>query len=123
MKIDSDIKIRSLPPNVRHCRFEDENDILKLYQQYSQSNCFLECLLNVTHNQLRKEKPQDPTCTPWMLPFMDKESTYCDPWQAQRFMEIILEVVKPNTCQQCLPDCSQTIYTPMITTVPFRYQE
>jgi len=120
--MDSDEKIRSLSPEIRKCRFEDESDILSLYQHYSQSNCFLECMLNLAHNQLRLENPKVPVCTPWMFPFKDGHSTYCDPWQAKQFIEILTSLTRSHACKQCLPDCRKTVYTPMVTTVPFRDQ-
>jgi hypothetical protein len=44
----------------------------------------------------------------------------CSPWESVEFLNIMAVGVPDDKCAKCLPDCSTTLYEPMITTVPFR---
>ena len=68
---------------------------------------------------MRQENLTQP-CTPWYYPFIDANSTYCDPWQAKKFDEMVTSEEKERRCDHCLPDCQTTMYMPSVTTTPFR---
>ncbi len=99
----------------------DESEGLEIHKTYSQSNCQLECALFHAQKTLHAEDPTSKPCTPWYFPFKNGSSTYCDPWKAKRFYDIMLSYeATEETCQHCLPDCQKTIYNPSVTTLPFR---
>ncbi len=56
VKINAHPNIRSLKPHKRNCRFPDENEGLKIYKSYKQSNCQLECLLSLAQHALLHEE-------------------------------------------------------------------
>jgi hypothetical protein len=60
------------------------------------------------------------SCTPWYFPFTDDSVTLCDPWQALRFYDIMYNDIPDEVCSHCLPDCTNTIYRPVVTTLPFK---
>jgi hypothetical protein len=61
----------------------------------------------------------DP-CIPWYFPVDDTGSTrMCDPWEAREFRKHVSNV-PDDECEQCLPDCSGTIYKASVTAAPFR---
>jgi len=134
VKIEADPNIRSIEPIKRNCRFPDENEGLKIYKSYKQSNCQLECLLSLAQEALlREENETGRPCTPWYFPFQDVTSRYCDPWQAKRFRELMSTAGNKNSCKHCLPgvnfinimcadflvqnSCVQLFYTHVLTYV------
>ena len=121
VKIEANQNIRRILPIERNCLFPDENEGLKIYKSYKQSNCQLECLLSLAQQALlREENETSRACTPWYFPFQDGTSRYCDPWQAKRFRDLMSSVEKENSCKHCLPDCQKTIYNPKVSTLPFK---
>jgi hypothetical protein len=50
-KVDALDTLRSIEPAKRNCLFPDENENLKIYKSYSQSNCYLECSLFYAQDQ------------------------------------------------------------------------
>ena len=57
--------IRSITPEARSCKFEDEKD-LALYEKYTFINCQLECAIFEVENKFG--------CIPWHLPRVIKIS-------------------------------------------------
>ena len=39
----------------RNCLFSNENSIMRLYKNYTQSNCFFECFLNLTKKEMKQK--------------------------------------------------------------------
>ena len=64
----------------------------------------------------------DP-CIPWFYPKnntrLESKTRICDPWETIEFKEL-MEVTPTETCSQCLPDCSETVYNAKVSTSPFR---
>ncbi len=61
----------------------------------------------------------DP-CIPWYFPVTDDSTgRMCDPWEAREFRQH-MKNVPDGECEDCLPDCSSTLYTSMVTAAPFR---
>jgi hypothetical protein len=119
-EIDAADDLRSISPINRNCLFADETGNLKLYKSYSKSNCLLECSLNYAQNKLTKKLNMTTPCTPWYFPFKDGSVTLCDPWQAIQFYEFMFNDIPDDVCSDCLPDCVNTIYHPVITSLPFK---
>ena len=111
----SDDSIRGIAPESRNCRFPEENELLKLFNEYSQASWFLECKLYYAQQQINQ------TCTPWNLPFVDNDQhTVCDPWQSVQILRIMQTGIPMNQCKDCLPDCTYTIYQSSMSAQSFR---
>jgi len=88
IKVDAMENIRKLEPSLRNCLFSDETQWLKLglHKKYSQSNCFLECLI------MYAQKSMEMACTPWYFPFLETNHRMCDPWEAKKFVDLLQSV-------------------------------
>ena len=116
-KVSADNDIISIKPEDRDCFFPDEYD-LKVHKNYTMSNCIYECSIDKISKEI--EKQYNSTCTPWFLLPMDNNIKFCNPWLAQKFVEM-MSVIIPNTdCPHCLSSCESTSYTVNINTAPFR---
>ena len=120
VKIDADDDLKDLKPETRKCLYPDEIGNLKLFQTYSQANCFLECSLTFAQNKLEADQNLTNGCTPWYFPFTDNRFRMCDPFQTLAIWYIMQNEVPSEECNYCLPDCIRTIYTQSVTTQPFR---
>ena len=114
--IEASQDLRSLQPWRRKCIFNDETQNLTLYKEYTQSNCFLECSLQFAQGIFDES---NETCTPWFFPPIKNSAFICDPWATIDFMTA-MDNTPDSRCTHCLPSCSGTVYTPTVTTVPFR---
>jgi hypothetical protein len=108
--------IENIDKSSRNCYFEWESNFLKIYQNYTQSNCMFEC--NFFYAQKILEKQFKP-CLPWYFPSPELLPNICDPWQAVQMSEIMSNV-PANYCISCLPDCVSTILKTRISTAPLR---
>ena len=117
--ITSEEGLRGLKPQERNCKFEEENSMLKFYQNYTQTNCLLECSLLFAQKIILTKYPNLHPCTPWFFPSMDIAPYSCDPWTAAEMYEVMLNTPEQE-CGQCLPDCQTTIYKTTISAVPLR---
>lgn len=112
--VKSDEGLRSIEKASRNCLFEDENRDMKIFKNYTQSNCLLECSLFYAYEM------QLCDCVPWYLPSPGNFTPICcDPWQAYEFLEN-MQTVPGERCSYCLPDCSLIMYDVKITTVPMK---
>jgi len=116
--VNASENIRSIDPGRRNCKFPDESRGLKIHRRYTQSNCQLECSLFHAQNAIAMDGNGSTPCTPWYFPFEDGMHIYCDPWTAKRFHDIMMSI--DTNCDHCLPDCQKIIYSPSLTTMPFR---
>ena len=120
-KVEASEDLRSMDPVSRNCRFPDENSNLRIYKSYSQSNCFLECSIFYAQRMLLSEaENKSVSCIPWYLPFPDGDFTVCDPWESIKFSSYMFSKIPDKECAFCLPDCTTTIYKPVISTLPFK---
>ena len=104
----------SVAPTLRNCYFPDEKP-LDLHQNYSQTNCRLECALQYAQQEW------NTTCTPWNFPTQDKpDQTMCDPWSAFHIERTMFQEMPDGKCDHCLPDCTETQFSTFVTSVPFR---
>ena len=71
--------IKSLDPKKRNCFFNKEGS-LEFYEEYTYTNCMLECGIKET------EKVTD--CIPWYLPH-GPDSPVCDPWMTMDFRKLM----------------------------------
>ena len=118
-KISADVSIKTLAALTRNCLFKEENDQMKIHNEYSLSNCQLECSIFYAQEQIQKSRGQKIPCTPWYLPTPESSRTVCDPWEAAEFEKYFSNVPAIN-CSFCLPDCDTVVYEPSVTAIPFR---
>ena len=119
-EIQADDTLRDLSVESRNCLFPDENTNMKIYKNYTYSNCIFECSLMFAKDRLARAYNYSRPCMPWYYPSTDQSVTICEPWAAVKFLEFMNGDIPDEVCSHCLPDCSTTIYEPMITTIPFR---
>jgi len=103
----------------RNCLFPQENKNMKIHKNYSLANCLLECSFFYAQDLLSKAMNLSQPCSPWYFPIYEEVGTICDPWEAAEFNRYFNNL-PGNQCSHCLPDCDTVIYTPTITTIPFR---
>jgi hypothetical protein len=101
--IDADEDLRNLEPTTRKCLFPDETKNIKLFKNYSQANCFLECSLMFAQRLLASKHGLTHGCTPWYFPFVDDSFEMCDPYQTAEILEAMKNDVPVDECRYCLP--------------------
>jgi len=110
-RVDADDNMKNLNADDRKCLFSEESSDLKIYKNYTYTNCLFECGL---HAAVEKYM-----CIPWYFPSVGETIAMCDPWATQSFLKYIDELTDEK-CSHCLPECSNTIYEKRITAIPFR---
>ena len=139
-------EIRRHSSDKRNCLFPDESFKdngrgLKFHNNYTQLNCIFECEIDFAAKcltQCRKsfdEKcncsniediqkinlNETSSCVPWFYPSNDKEdSGMCNPWDNEKFKDIIERQIPSQLCKHCLPDCSTTRYSTTISYAKLR---
>ena len=103
--------IKQLEPEKRNCFFSTEGS-LEFYEEYTFTNCILECGIKAAENITG--------CIPWYLPH-SSDSSVCDPWVTMEFRKL-LENLQTNSslCNHCLPDCFLTRTTASTSSARFR---
>ena len=118
LEINGTEAIRSISPKDRGCFFSDEHS-LDEHQEYTQSNCVLECTMKYARKKMG-EANETVDCTPWFYPVRDADiSPFCDPWATVEFQKWMASA-PDGECSVCLPDCTKTIYEAAVSTAPFR---
>ena len=118
LEINGTEAIRSISPKDRGCFFSDEHS-LDEHQEYTQSNCVLECTMKYARAKMR-ENNETANCTPWFYPVSDADLLpICDPWATVTFQKVMASA-PDGECSICLPDCTKTIYEAAVSTAPFR---
>ncbi len=117
--VASDDSLKSIEPKDRQCMYEEENDFLKIYKNYTQTNCYFECFYFIAQEFVKNKHNSSESCVPWFFPTPKKLPLICNPWEAVDFLEKMLSVSTMN-CQHCLSDCYATIYKTRVTSVPLR---
>ena len=101
-------------PEKRGCHFPNEQS-LQLFEEYSFSNCILECYINIT-----KASPQTQ-CVPWYLPRSNGSTLpSCDPWKTIQFRKEMSKI-EPSQCSHCLSDCDSVKYFVTSSSNKFKY--
>ena len=55
-------------------------------------------------------------CVPWFFPVKNDTSIkMCNPWNTQKFLEIIEKKIPKDECNYCLPDCATVKYDAVMT--------
>ena len=109
----SDRTIEDLAPEKRRCNFPHEQS-LQLFENYSFSNCILECYTNFT------KVFNETQCIPWYLPRSDMSKLpSCDPWKTIQFMKEMKEI-DLSQCGHCLSDCNSVKYSVSSTSNKFK---
>ena len=127
-------EIRKYEPDQRKCYFPDEHN-LKMHTYYSRSSCIFECKLEFAAKCLTTCHEYGQTCNcgnydvitdddlkagnaciPWFYPMQDKETgKFCNPWNTEKFKEIMKNQIPKGLCDKCLPDCSNVEYETTMT--------
>ena len=103
--------IKHLSPSNRHCHFRTEGN-LEFYDEYTHTNCLLECGIKATEKELE--------CAPWYLPH-SPNSSICDPWKTLDFQKLLGKVdADASLCAHCLPDCEFTKTSGSLSSAKFR---
>ena len=111
--------LKSIKPEDRNCMYENENSALRIYKNYTQSNCFFECFYNIAQEFVKKKYNSTQDCVPWFFPTPNESPLICNPWENVDFLSTMLSVSTEN-CSHCLSDCTATIYKTHVTSVPLR---
>jgi hypothetical protein len=93
-RVDADDNMKNLNADDRKCLFSEESSDLKIYKNYTYTNCLFECGL---HAAVKKYK-----CIPWYFPSVGETIAMCDPWATQSFLKYIDELTDEK-CSHCLP--------------------
>ena len=132
-------EIRRYKPERRKCYFPDEYQ-LKIHQKYSRFNCLFECKTEFASRCIRtcsdpgqvcdckdltfqktEETNGNKSCTPWFYPVDDEHhSRMCNPWNTEKFLQIIENQLPKDECKHCLADCETTEYETTISYAPLR---
>ena len=109
----SDPGVKKVSPEKRKCLFANEEK-LHLFNNYSFSNCILECYMNLASNVTG--------CIPWYLPRSnDTKIETCDPWKTNKFL-VEISSMDQSQCGHCLSDCNTVKYTVASTSTKFKYK-
>ncbi len=114
-----DIESPDRPPIIEYLLDELKLSVRRphpqLFSEYTMTNCWAECLLNMSR------LPSDDNCYPWNMP-TPRGSPCCNPLQADAFYKRMrtLDMAKTMGEELCLPDCSGTIYTTTVSSAAFR---
>ena len=100
--VASDDSLKLIEPKFRHCMYEEENVQLKIYKNYTQTNCYFECFYVIAQEFVKNKYNSSEVCVPWFFPTPEKSPLICNPWEAADFLEKMLSVSTMN-CQHCLP--------------------
>ena len=93
--------------------FPDEES-LELFEDYSFSNCILECYIGIASHHLQ--------CIPWYLPRSnDSQVESCDPWKMIQFQNESRKIDHNLECGHCLPDCDMVKYSTSHSSARFEY--
>jgi hypothetical protein len=111
--ISADDALQNMDPKSRNCFFQSESISLKIFKNYTQSNCIFECNFDYAQKKLEQ------LCSPWYFPSLDISPNICNPWQASKLVEKMSNV-PINQCNHCLPDCESTIFKARISSAPLR---
>ncbi len=115
----SNNSLKLIAPKDRQCKYEEEIDELKIYKNYTQTNCYFECFYFIAQDFVKNKYNSSQSCVPWFFPTPEKIPLICNPWEAADFLNKLLSVSTLN-CPHCLPDCNATIYKTRVTSVPLR---
>ena len=127
ISLETKDETRKYLPGRRNCYFPDEYK-LDYHQRYSQFNCIFECKEEFASKclttcdepgQVCDCKPaskiinisleEEDSCVPWFYPASPKRiQKMCNPWNTQKFLDIIQSQIPKNQCKDCLPDCTTT---------------
>ena len=117
---------RAADAKKRLCYFPDELEELekqdkglKMFSEYSQGNCLLECQLRHAIEKM-KEDNETRVCSPWYFPTSTGGNVkVCNPFDSYKFLAY-MKTISMSKCPHCLPDCISTVYDSSVTAAPFR---
>ena len=122
-------EIKQYAHDKRQCYFPDEYE-LDMHLKYSKPSCIFECEIEFATKCLSTCKGLNQTCdcsdedfinglhlakgdscVPWYFPLKDGlVDEFCDPWNDEKFKNILKKKIPRSQCNHCLEDCTSTIY-------------
>jgi len=118
--VTSDAAVQNYDPSVRGCCFSFENS-LKLFSQYTYSNCLFECILTYATQYVQDSTNMTSTGTPWFFPRGEKDNLVSGFMVTTQILDAMNEKsAVRHECKQCLPDCTFTKYSFRFSSEPFR---
>lgn len=100
-QIVTSLSPKGLMEEQRQCRFDLENGSLRLFKDYSQSGCLLECELQEAYERCQ--------CIPWNYPHLEEDMPICNQFGRDCFETAMSNASSSATCD-CPFDCSYTRY-------------
>eukprot|EP00095_Tigriopus_kingsejongensis_P009175 maker-scaffold145_size311916-snap-gene-1.10 protein:Tk09175 transcript:maker-scaffold145_size311916-snap-gene-1.10-mRNA-1 annotation:"GE16304" len=94
--------VKELEPTRRECRFKSEIEGLKIFKQYTQTGCILECKLTAGAAKCG--------CIPWNYPHLESTDRVCDFHGSTCFERIMANSEQTKDCD-CPFDCDSIRYT------------
>ncbi len=103
-------EFRALSPEKRNCFYKDENQ-LRLFPSYSETNCFLECSWEYAVRECN--------CSPWFLLDTFPSKDLCEIYGNMCFTKVVNQRHEGNIpCKhRCLPDCEKMDYSTKVHSV------
>ena len=99
----------------RACRYRDENEMLKIFANYTRSGCRFECMLERAHGSCG--------CTPWNFPYIGKgEMEICDLFGSTCFYDLMADIGYGEQCA-CEEDCDEVSFTQFETSTMLNADE
>ena len=84
-------------------RYRDENELLKIFANYTRNACRFECMLERAHESCG--------CTPWNFPYIGKgEMEICDMFGSTCFYDLMSDIGYGEQCA-CEEDCDEVSFT------------
>ena len=115
---------KEVTPFKRNCYFSNEvtsKNPMKMYKNYTQTNCLFECRLEAARKQMIQNNLTKNECVPWFYPKGDEHIfKLCDPWGMRTFQNLF-QNINDEQCNHCLPDCRSTHYLTTLSSAPFGY--
>ena len=90
---------KDLPQKDRQCQFGFESRSLKLFNEYTQSACVLECQLQEAYSQCH--------CIPWNYPHFEEGIPICNRFSQECFEKTMADTNSSAICD-CPFDCATT---------------
>ena len=102
-EIKADDTLRELSQDSRQCLFPDENSTMKIYHNYTYSNCIFECSLLYAKDKLAQTYNLSTPCMPWFFPSANDSIAICGPWESVDFLDLMNNDIPDEKCSHCLP--------------------
>ncbi len=105
----------SLSVAERECRYRDENENMKIFNDYTRAGCRFECMLDNAFDICQ--------CSPWNYPYIKTgDIEICDMFGTACFNEMMSQVAFGEQCD-CPSDCEEVSFTQFETNKDLNAEE